>query len=453
MSVVPRTNAAARQGLAELRRELTELGFTDARVKQRFGLPPSDESLAAMQRPLLDFRGSGEAEAALDILMQLFIVGCAVQRPSFERALSAPSRATLHDAELVQLDGDLVRATVAIVPWRDLLVTSDRVDHMFDPEYVLFLNPCTAYLAPFIAPVGDEPRGHALDIGTGCGVLAMLAARHYARVTALDINPRAVAFATFNAALNALPLDAQLCSPSTLAEARFTDIDLLLFNFPTMYQAHYISRAVAFRSEMGEQLLRDGYGAASKVLSAAGRFLFSHQSRTLPPDHFERLLASTGCTGHLGVVWISGGALTPIGYEGLEWGVALGHRPGPARRPPGYVRFAAPSGLSRVDREDIARFLGSLEVLAAGPSALQRAVAHLPDALVLTRTERVHGGRMTSDAHVCHGEALTALDVDLLHAVDGHATVASLAATRGGEAAVDRIAELARRGMVYLVAQ
>jgi methylase of polypeptide subunit release factors len=44
----------------------------------------------------------------------------------------------------------------------------------------------------------------AFDLGTGCGVQALFLARHAAAVTAVDINPRALALATFNAALNGL---------------------------------------------------------------------------------------------------------------------------------------------------------------------------------------------------------------------------------------------------------
>src|SRR5438270_327403 len=42
----------------------------------------------------------------------------------------------------------------------------------------------------------------ALDVGTGSGVQALLAARHAREVVATDVNPRALAYAELNAALN-----------------------------------------------------------------------------------------------------------------------------------------------------------------------------------------------------------------------------------------------------------
>jgi len=48
----------------------------------------------------------------------------------------------------------------------------------------------------------DRRVGSALDLGTGCGIQAMHAARHADRVVATDISARALEFAAFNARLN-----------------------------------------------------------------------------------------------------------------------------------------------------------------------------------------------------------------------------------------------------------
>ncbi len=48
----------------------------------------------------------------------------------------------------------------------------------------------------------DRPVDTALDLGTGCGIQALHAARHAKRVVATDISQRALDLAAFNAALN-----------------------------------------------------------------------------------------------------------------------------------------------------------------------------------------------------------------------------------------------------------
>src|SRR6266516_964738 len=64
-----------------------------------------------------------------------------------------------------------------------------------------------------ILPLGDRlvasltPRlrvERALDVGTGSGVQALLAARHARHVVATDVNARALAYTELNAALNGL---------------------------------------------------------------------------------------------------------------------------------------------------------------------------------------------------------------------------------------------------------
>jgi release factor glutamine methyltransferase len=76
-----------------------------------------------------------------------------------------------------------------------------------------------------------DVRGlRVLDMGTGTGLIAVVAAARGARVTACDINSRAVALATENSARNAVAtevLESDLFEG--LAGARF---DLICFNIP-----------------------------------------------------------------------------------------------------------------------------------------------------------------------------------------------------------------------------
>src|SRR6202022_3489289 len=52
-----------------------------------------------------------------------------------------------------------------------------------------------------------EPGERVIDIGTGSGILAIAAARRGARVVATDIDERAIAAASHNAALNGVSVE------------------------------------------------------------------------------------------------------------------------------------------------------------------------------------------------------------------------------------------------------
>lgn len=82
----------------------------------------------------------------------------------------------------------------------ELYVFADRPG--MEPNAIMALGPTTEVLARASFPQTDI--GSALDLGCGCGVLALLLARVSARVVATDLNPRAVAMTRLNAALNGI---------------------------------------------------------------------------------------------------------------------------------------------------------------------------------------------------------------------------------------------------------
>lgn len=92
-------------------------------------------------------------------------------------------------------------------PGEDLWVVSDLTPgldgaaHRAEPDHVLGISPASTSLAQLTL---RDPVGTSLDLGTGCGVQALHLAAHSDRVVATDVNPRALAIARFNAALNGL---------------------------------------------------------------------------------------------------------------------------------------------------------------------------------------------------------------------------------------------------------
>ncbi len=94
-----------------------------------------------------------------------------------------------------------MRALVRLVPHGDIAVASDLADTAADrrADHVAGLHRPSVTLADLTV---RRPVRTALDVGTGCGIQALLASRHAERVVATDVNERALAFAALNARLN-----------------------------------------------------------------------------------------------------------------------------------------------------------------------------------------------------------------------------------------------------------
>ena len=106
------------------------------------------------------------------------------------------------DAGLLAKAQKRVLPLVQITPYRKLFVVSDRewtAEALPRPDVVSGLMSSSRSMADFTIRCDSECT---LDLGTGTGVQAMLAAKHSKQVVATDINPRALEFARFNAALN-----------------------------------------------------------------------------------------------------------------------------------------------------------------------------------------------------------------------------------------------------------
>src|ERR1700681_1803176 len=87
-----------------------------------------------------------------------------------------------------------------------------------------------------------------LDMGTGCGVCAVFAARHARRVVAVDINEAAVRCAGINARLNHLEHRIDVRQGDLFAPVHVEQSDLILFNPPFLRGTPTDDRDRAWRS-------------------------------------------------------------------------------------------------------------------------------------------------------------------------------------------------------------
>ena len=183
--------------LPRLRETLVAEGYTDAGLAAAlggtagFGLAAFDPAIVARRLP----------GGPLGDLVILFMLGGSVRRKRAERLFGRKPCLELEQAGLLSGDSETVRAEIAIHAWGELLLACDRHDTATRADHVVGVTPAAATLAHLtVRPAGAE----TLDLGTGCGVEALLAVAHSERVTATDVNPRAIEFAAMNLRLNGI---------------------------------------------------------------------------------------------------------------------------------------------------------------------------------------------------------------------------------------------------------
>lgn len=138
----------------------------------------------------------------LNTLLRWFLIGAEVDKARAEATLTANELDALESCGLIESGEDGYTSPVLVSPYEGFLLAADRLTELEsgeNAEAVLMVNRTTWRLGQFML---REAVGSTLDLGCGCGALALLAARHSKHVVATDLNPRAVEFARFNAALN-----------------------------------------------------------------------------------------------------------------------------------------------------------------------------------------------------------------------------------------------------------
>jgi methylase of polypeptide subunit release factors len=186
---VPDAAAAKALGFA-----LRSVRYSEAAVHELLGedaYSTGEEEAPAEERRL--------PESQLATVIRLFFLQRSVSAAEAVHALGRGGVGALEAMGLAVV-GDEVVPRVRILPIGRLLVTADGYAQGDDPaDYVAVYTP-TSRLCDSLTP---RPRvARALDVGTGSGIHALLAAAHAEHVLATDVNPRALAFTELNAALN-----------------------------------------------------------------------------------------------------------------------------------------------------------------------------------------------------------------------------------------------------------
>ncbi|MFC8915387.1 methyltransferase [Streptomyces sp. NPDC057116] len=200
------------------------------------------------------------ADGPLATLVRLFLL----QHPvPYEQARAVlPLDEALADGWVVE-DGGEVRATVDVRPYggpegQDWFIVSDLGCAVGGAAgasgrgegVVLGVGGASTTLAGLTV---RTPVASALDLGTGSGIQALHAAQHATRVTATDLNPRALDFTRLTLALSGAP-EADLRTGSLFEPVASETYDLIVSNPPFV-----ISPVASGKGEGGARLTyRDG---------------------------------------------------------------------------------------------------------------------------------------------------------------------------------------------------
>jgi methylase of polypeptide subunit release factors len=137
------------------------------------------------------------------VVLRALFLAQRVPRDDAVAALGGSAVDALAKLGLAEVGAEVV-PLCRVAPFGELLFSSDTFavgDEEDPPDYVATYTP-TSQLCDRLTPRPYVAR--ALDVGTGNGVHALLAARHARSVVATDVNPRALAFTEINAALNGI---------------------------------------------------------------------------------------------------------------------------------------------------------------------------------------------------------------------------------------------------------
>ncbi len=187
--------------LVALREALRTAGYDARMLSEAEAIAP--RQFDAVRLPLVQGWLAGQAGPGA-ILARLFAYRDALGRDDVTRALNPELAGALEACGVLIRQGERVRSLLRLLPFGDVWVGSDDADAQHDP--VMGPGATTQELLDALPP---SMPARVLDVGCGAGSLALVAARRGATsVTAIDLDPRAVALTQWNARLNELEISA-----------------------------------------------------------------------------------------------------------------------------------------------------------------------------------------------------------------------------------------------------
>ena len=267
MPASPPPTADDEEALAGLRAALRRADFTTDAVEARLGI--HELSSRAHEVAVHVRRLTGDD--AFATLAKVFLLGTEVDASALRAALQPLDLRAAADLGLIATDGSRAWARARLVPHGEYYIASDA-DRAQSPgasyDHVPGIQAPSVTLAKLAV---RRQVVTALDLGTGCGIQALLAAKHSERVVATDVSSRALGFARFNARLNGVD-NVELRLGDGFEAVSGEQFDLIVSNPPYVISP---DTAYAYRDSglEGDELCRRIVGSLPDFLAEGG---FAH---------------------------------------------------------------------------------------------------------------------------------------------------------------------------------
>lgn len=366
----------------------------------------------------------------LATLTRLFLLGESVPQALVDEALPGVGSAGLIVLELAKLADGHLSATrslnavtvhdavdaAAELAARDWWIVSDLDDHLRGgparTDHVMGVGGATRSLIAQLPPGGVH--GAALDLGTGCGIVALHLALRSNRVVATDISERALAMARLNARLNGLADRIEFRAGSLFEPVAGEEFVLIASNPPFVITPRIAGEPVyEYRDggRAGDDLAADVVRQGAQHLAPEGVLVcLANWESPWGGNGLERVRGWVAAAKQAGLAaWvIERDRLDPLGYAQM-WARDGGERPGSA----GYDRKLAAWLDDFEARRVVSIGLGSIRISRTS-SPEREPLVHLEQAAGAITTEQT--GRAFAAAFEAGVRAARMTDAEVLEA-------------------------------------